>query len=174
MLQNINFKFLGKYADIANALKKAKVVSHFWKILCIAPIIGVLEGRTSSNGKSSEESATVFSEQMNDYYDEIIFAFRIVMLLNPVKTLDEKKEDAFKYYCKVDDEEKNKRVKDNFDLFKAYLFGGLDVLYEELLEGNIDNNNNIKDREEYFRKSSKYIKKLCKSEEIIKLNENLF
>ena len=64
-----------------------------------------------------------------------LFNFRLCALTSEVFTEDEKKDLAFKYYT-GDDEDHKELFDRGVNLYNQYVLGGVEILYENMLQGN--------------------------------------
>lgn len=176
MIMKDGLVFFGEYASIVRQLIHSGMFESMWQIPCIAPIIGIVEGQKGNRKISNDDRAKVLPDEINSHYDEIIFAYRIVMLLNEDKPVEERKENAFIYYDKFNDEDRefNSRVNRNYRTFMQYLYGGIDILYEKLIAGNLDVNNEVTNKEEFIKSSMKYLTELMEENNNKELNADLF
>lgn len=132
-----NYKFNG-----VHALKVKKMNSTFsngtpicfetyYDIFVLAPIIGFVKKRSSIVDYTKNEEGTVIraSVPLNvliSNKDHIDFVYKLIMLLDVdyEPSLDERIKKAFSGYI----------TKEDFKRFESYLLGGVDFLYEELIE----------------------------------------
>ena len=120
-------KLTSKFAD----LSKAKVFSRNVDVLCNAPLIGFLYGRMAPVDKTmNPETKDVYSHKvMGDRVifssEEMLFNFRLIMLLDKEYEPEASRriDKAFRTPSSEDEERYN-----------AYVRGGVDVLYEKLVE----------------------------------------
>lgn len=95
----------------------------------VAPIIGLLYGRRSEKDTGGD-TKTVFFKQFIVRRSEIDFAWRAVMLCNQSEPqLERRIKRAFNTGFSNEAEEASA-----FALFESYMLGGIDVLYEKLIE----------------------------------------
>lgn len=141
------FSFSGKHAIMLEALTKypfnnadEAVNSKFVfrsniDVFLVAPLIGVLFNR-KANKETSSQTTKIFSDQFKPRYNDIEFLIKLVILTyqDDQMTGKDKIELAFKgYYDSVRSEYIRK-------IFETYLLGGVEYLYEMIIEGtkNID------------------------------------
>ncbi len=136
------YRFRGRHATEVDRLtgvfdiaSNAKLFERNVDVYINAPLVGFLYRRTAEldNSKDPETGKTndtnVFDEQVIKYSNELIFNFRLIMLLDsnyepdPEKRLDK----AFRYMGEDPKDEER---------FDSYVRGGVDVLYEKLIEGS--------------------------------------
>lgn len=99
-----------------------------------APLVGFLYHRLAAEDKMTDENGTVYEysvmdKQMIDAHQELMYNFRIIMLLDKEYEPNEKKriDKGLKHFAE-------EKVDQN--RFEDYLRGGIDVLYEKLMENN--------------------------------------
>lgn len=141
------FSFTGKHAIMIDSLTKFPfrneegttpnkfVFKTNIDVFLVAPLIGVLFDKKSSKDSASN-SSKIFSDQFSSRYDDIEFLIKLVVLTHSDKSLTdaEKIDLAFKGYYET---EQRVTIK---SLFESYLYGGIEYLYEELIENtkNLD------------------------------------
>lgn len=143
-----NYVFKGKHAKYVNELKE-HIFNRNLDVLLLAPVLGLVYNRKSSIDKDSEFvdlDTKVFAEQMLSEQEKLLFNYRLCMLLNNEKSEEERKDNAFKYYTELDTSDDSnyyddheieiskKRMEENFNEYNAYILGGVEVLYERLLD----------------------------------------
>lgn len=100
-------------------------------VYIMAPIVGFLYQRKaeSSNSDISQEATKVFPEQLINSRDDLAFNYRIIMLLEKRNTVDieTRVDKAFRNY-------NSDRAGDDEKLYDQYVLGGVDVIYEKLIE----------------------------------------
>lgn len=98
-------------------------------IYIIAPIIGFLYNRKEPIDKTIDEATKIMGDRMIKSAEELKYNYRLIMLLDSKHEAnsEERINKAFKYIgtekATVDEE-----------LFEEYVRGGIDVLYEKLIE----------------------------------------
>lgn len=126
--------FRGKHAEMVTKLtsefdnQKNKFFEHNYDVYMLAPIIGFLYQRKAALDKSNDIKPTkIFPEQLINRVDDFNFNYRLIMLLDKVyePDLEKRIEKAFRGLNNSDDEE----------LYESYVRGGIEVLYEKLIEG---------------------------------------
>ena len=114
--------------SIAQFFKYAK------ELYAYAPLVGYLYNRLSEidhekNPETNEEyDLNIMAEQVISVSEELSFNFGLIMLLDESYEPDEDKriDKAFRHPGKDPEDEER---------FNAYIRGGIDVLYEKLIEG---------------------------------------
>lgn len=176
------YRFKGRHASRVNALrnvfeakKKTALFPRNIDVYVSAPLIGFLFQRRAEQDNTKDPSTNqvydenIFVDRVIDSKDDLMFDYQLIMLLDKEYEPDEDKriDKAFRY-----------AGKDPADLerFESYVRGGVDVLYEKLVEGDPfvgdrrDPESYIK-RVYFFMKDrlEEYKGKGVKSEEVMKL-----
>ena len=135
------YRFRGRHAFRVDALtsifdsaSKAKLFDRNIDVYANAPLIGFLYGRTADiDDTKNPETNQVYSQNvMGDRViysqEELLFNFRLIMLLDKNYEPDEETRinKAFRHM--------GEDIKDEAR-FDSYVRGGIDVLYEKLIEG---------------------------------------
>jgi hypothetical protein len=129
------YRFTGSHAEKVNALtaifdeeSKAKLFERNLDVYINAPLIGFLYRRKAVKNTDGETSSqSIFPEQMINASDQLKYNLRLILLLDTEHEPDETKrlDKAFRHFGQEDD----------LALFDQYVLGGVDVLYEKLVEG---------------------------------------
>ena len=129
------YRFTGSHAEKVNALtaifdedSKAKLFERNLDVYINAPLIGFLFRRKAvkdTNGDISPQN--IFPEQMINASDKLKYILRLILLLDSEYEPNEEKrlDKAFRHLGQDED----------LDLLDQYVLGGVDVLYEKLIEG---------------------------------------
>lgn len=135
------YRFRGRHALRVDALtsvfdseSKAKIFDRNVDVYANAPLVGFLYGRTAElDDTRNPESNQVYNQNvMGDRViysqEELIFNFRLIMLLDKAYEPDENSRinKAFRHMSEDPADEAR---------FDSYVRGGVDVLYEKLIEG---------------------------------------
>ena len=137
---NKMYDFKGIHADmvrqltgfIAPELRKG-LFSRNLDVYILAPIVGFLYSRKSPIDKTSIDPTKIFPEQMIGAEEELIFNYRLIMLLDKDNEPDEAEriKHAFQYIGKPEGDA-------DLVLYDEYVRGGVEVLYEKLIKQSID------------------------------------
>ncbi len=129
------YRFTGSHAEKVNALtaifdedSKAKLFERNLDVYINAPLIGFLFRRKAvKDTKGDISPQNIFPEQMINASDKLKFILRLILLLDSEHEPDEEKrlDKAFRHLGQDED----------LDLFDQYVLGGVDVLYEKLIDG---------------------------------------
>jgi hypothetical protein len=172
------YRFKGKHAfrvdrltSVFDEQSKAKLFNRNIDVYTSAPLVGFLYGRMADvdNMKNPDTnevySGSVFSDRVVASQDELMFNFQLIMLLDKHYEIDEEKriDKAFRHIGQDPDDEQR---------FDCYVRGGVDVLYEKLIE-------NVNDPEEYVNRLFDFVEDFQSkfnmgilSDDIIKLCTN--
>lgn len=130
--------FTGKHADYLRQLSKGSsnesrewIFSFNYEVLLIAPIVGFLNKRFSTPERDTNiRENNIFLEAINRIRNDLEFTYRVIMLLHDRKSIpiEERLNKAFRY-----DRDEEKR-KSGDEVFMGYLLGGIEVLYEKMIE----------------------------------------
>ena len=136
------YRFKGRHAlrvdqltGVFDELSKAKLIDRNVDVYANAPLIGFLYGRTADlDDTKNLETGQVYNQNvMGDRViysgDELQYNFWLIMLLDANYEPDEEKriDKAFRHYGQDPADEER---------FDSYVRGGIDVLYEKLVEGD--------------------------------------
>ena len=133
------YRFVGSHAEKVNALtavfndrSKAKMFETNINVYINAPLIGFLykrKGEKDTNGEISPQN--IFPEQLINASDRLKYILRLIILLDVDHEADESKrlDKAFRHLGQEED----------LELFDQYVLGGVEVLYEKLIDGVRDN-----------------------------------
>ena len=143
------YRFKGRHAlrvdqltGAFDEISKAKLIDRNVDVYANAPLIGFLYGRTADlDDTKNLETGQVYNQNvMGDRViyssEELQFNFRLIMLLdaNYEPDVEKRIDKAFKHMGEDPADEER---------FDSYVRGGVDVLYEKLIEGATDPNDFI-------------------------------
>ncbi|MDY5112294.1 MAG: hypothetical protein SPE66_01080 [Bilifractor sp.] len=135
------YRFKGRHAlrvdqltGVFDEISKAKLIDRNVDVYTNAPLIGFLYGRTADLDETrNPETGQVYNQNvMGDRViyssEELQFNFRLIMLLdaNYEPDVEKRLDKAFKHMGEDPADEER---------FDSYVRGGVDVLYEKLIEG---------------------------------------
>ena len=111
-----------------------------------APIVGKIYGRKAEVDTTDGDTTTIHTEQMNREMDNLLSNFRLLTILEnkDVVDLDERISNAFRYDR---DDQKRQPIDESFE---AYLLGGIDVLYEKLVESSHSTEDYVKNLFDFY------------------------
>lgn len=141
------YAFKGAYAEKVSKLTakfddKNSLFKRNYDVYRLAPIVGFLYQRKGSytSGDDMQKTTKIFPEILMNNKDDLAFNYRLIMLLDKKNTPDlEKRIDkAFRLFDRDN-------APEDEDLYNQYVLGGVDILYEKLIE-------NVTSSEDYLAK----------------------
>lgn len=163
------YVFKGKHAEMVKRLtakfdeKNHQLFKYNVDVYRMAPIVGFLYGRKAEIDKSSSENTKIFSDAFTKPREtELRLVYEIVNLLSAKseKTIDDRIDSVFRFYG-MD------KAKENEENFEQYVLGGIEILYEKLIEKSDDYVRNLYDFMEEFDNRYKNIM----TDDIVQLTE---
>ena len=143
----------GKYATYWKALtqlpgnavetsKNFKIFENYIYVYMVAPIIGLLNGRQGQYDPAddSKDTAGMLAEIQIKNASKLKYIYRLITLVDDSEGLsdEEKINRAFR------EDSNEESVKKGMELYTAYFFGGLEVLYETFVLGCITEDDYIR------------------------------
>lgn len=134
MLFSGEYSFRGSHAGKVIRLtatfdkKNNKLFPRNLDVYLLAPIVGFLYSRTAELDKGEETK--IFPQQISNEQTALWFSYRLIMLLDKKheSDFDGRVNRAFRNYCNVKPQDPEAL------LYESYVRGGVDVLYEKLIE----------------------------------------
>ena len=122
-----DFNFNGKHAMMVEELQKAEFFEYLWQIFVSAPLLGFIYKRKAEVDPGDKK--TIFLSQLTPRQELIYFIYKLILLAdkNHAGTTEERIKKAF---STIDTDAAEPDEK----LFYSYLLGGVEVLYEKLIE----------------------------------------
>lgn len=143
----------GKYATYWKALtqlpgnavetsKNFKVFENYIYVYMVAPIIGLLNGRKGQYDPAddSKDTAGMLAEVQIKNASKLKYIYRLIVLSDD--SLGMTDEEKINMAFREDNNEES--VKRGMDLYTAYFFGGLDILYEEFVQNCITDDDYVR------------------------------
>lgn len=143
----------GKYATYWKALtqlpgnavetsKNFKIFENYIYVYMVAPIIGLLNGRKGQYDPADEskDTAGMLAEIQIKNASKLKYIYRLISLVDDSEGLSD--EEKINRAFREDNNEES--VKKGMDLYMAYFFGGLEVLYETFVLGCITEDDYIR------------------------------
>lgn len=139
------FQFKGKHADYVRKLTseidtrtKFKIFQYNVDVLVLAPIVGMIYGRSSSiDNDNSINSVKINYQQLTNRSSSINYNKELILLLNRRENIDinERINRAFRYI--YDEKEEMKAKKEECEKeYIEYVLGGVEVLFEKIMINN--------------------------------------
>ena len=143
----------GKYATYWKALtqlpgnavetsKNFKIFENYIYVYMVAPIIGLLNGRKGQHDPAddSKDTAGMLAEIQIKNASKLKYIYRLITLVDDSEGLSD--EEKINRAFREDNNEES--VKKGMELYTAYFFGGLEVLYETFVLGCITEDDYIR------------------------------
>jgi hypothetical protein len=134
MLFQGQYWFYGTHADRVKKLTaefdgKHKLFSYNHEVYQLAPIVGFLYKRKAEQNRDNGSDTSIFLDQISNYKDVFQFNYQLIMLLDTENAadFDARVDKAFRLYG-------TEQAKPDEYLYESYVRGGVDVLYEKLIE----------------------------------------
>lgn len=132
------FAFTGKHADYvdkltSNPFSEQSSLRGLFKsnidLFLLAPMVGVIYNRRSLKDNSVSLNTKIFTDQFTPRTDDLNFIYKTILLNDrDTQNVEERVENAFR---KSYDDQLNKA---NESKFYEYLLGGVEILYEKIIE----------------------------------------
>ncbi len=126
----------GKHATYVKYLvNDAKLYKRYIDVYMNGAVFGLLHNRTAVVDKGSTDRARIYADAFANCRMQCVFLYRLVMLLEKSSKLEvpERIDRAFRDDANEDDPEK---LKQNLEFFNSYVRGGIEEIYEQLIDGH--------------------------------------
>jgi len=142
---------------------KQKLFSYNHEVYQLAPIVGYLYNRKTPLNKDSNIDTSIFPDQISSHRDIFLFNYQLIMLLDKEyePNLEIRIDKAFRFFGTA-------KAKDDEELYESYVRGGIDVLFEKLIEPSTSSDKYVhnlydfvNDFETRYGKSADEIRQLC-------------
>jgi len=135
------YSFKGSHAVKVNYLTgkfkenvKYGIFARNIDIYIVASIIGFLYGKKSEEDRENKETAKIYGDRIIKSSESLKFNLKLVLLLDK-KNIENKNERIDRVFKHFGDE---KTEKEDIMLYDSYVRGGIDILYEKLVEASDD------------------------------------
>ncbi|GAW28759.1 hypothetical protein [Carboxydocella sp. ULO1] len=158
-----NYQFRGKHGHYVNDMvEKYKIFKRVIDVYILAPIIGFHYDRKGEVDKSNDYTKTIMVEQLIKEQQLISFIYKCIKILLINKLSNEKSLEA----VFIADEKNNENI--YYSIFDSYVLGGVEILYEKLLE-YIGDEDEIVDRiYEFIKEFEEFNEKPIDQEDLFK------
>lgn len=147
MFEN-DYTINGKHATYLKYLvNEAKVFLRYIDVFMNAALVGFLYGRSEQRDTSSQDRARIYADAFSTEKRQCDFIYRLIMLLdnNDNLTHTERLDRAFRNDTQLNTDETKAKHYIDMQMFYSYVFGGIEVLYEQFTSG-------ASNREDYINK----------------------
>ena len=158
-----DIKFTGKHAEYIDELWKQNNIQNsyiktLYELYGLSAIIGLKLKRKGLKDSSGSVSRNLQVAQMNPYKNVLMTVMHIVLLLDDGDMLSDEEKVRRAFSPPKTEEERDRKM----ELFNSYVRGGIEYLYEELIERPLSN------EDEYTDIKAANIIALLKNEVLIK------
>ena len=165
----------GKYATYWKALsqlpgnavetsKNFKIFENYIYVYMVAPIIGLINGRKGQYDPAddSKDTAGMLAEvQIKNAY-KLKYIYRLIVLSDDSLGLTEEE----KINMAFREDNNDESIRKGMELYTAYFFGGLEVLYEEFVQKCIT-------EDDYIRKMYEFVSEFKEEQNIDDVTINI-
>lgn len=115
-----------------------KLFARNLDVYLLAPLVGFLYQKKAEKNSVGEKETKVFPEQIMQNQKDLLFQYRLIILLDGKyeANVENRVDKAFRFYG-------SDEAKDDEELYNQYVLGGVDKIFEKLMEG-------VNDPEDYF------------------------
>ena len=175
MLFEKEYSFRGIYAEKVIKLTAqfdekttSKLFSSNVNVYKTAPIVGFLYQRKPEINKmmQGEKTTKIFPNELSNHLIDLKYSYQLIMLLDKKNesSFDERLNKAFRFYGN----ESEQTLADE-QLFESYVRGGVDVLYEKLIENALKPEDYIKRLYDFMEEFNDRYNAAVTSEDILDL-----
>lgn len=157
MIFDKNILIVGKHSAYIDLLKEKGFFKRHLDAYINAAIIGFQYNKKSIEDTKSEvykdKRTQIHTEQLIGESTTLEFLYRLIMLLDSQKelSLEERISRAFR---EDSIEEINDKHKENMNLFKSYVLGGIEILYEKIIEKGATEQDLMKNAFEFMKEQN--------------------
>ncbi len=146
------YSFRGKHAEMVKKLtakfdeNNDKLFERNVDVYKMAPIVGFLYGKKAEIDKDNGVTPTkIFTDALMKEERDLKFAYVLITLLSDKKekTIEDRMDQVFRFY-------ETEKAKEDEENFERYVLGGVEILYEKLIEKSDDYLRNLYDFMEEF------------------------
>lgn len=158
---------VSKLAGVFDEASKAKAFERNVDVYTNAPLIGFLYGRTAEldNTRNPETNQiydqNVMGDRVMQSQEDLMFNFRLIMLLDSKYEPDLEK--------RIDNAFKKMNLPEHMNRFDSYVRGGIDVLYEKIVENAITPDDYVNNLYEFLEEFEERFNSDVNVEEVLDL-----
>ncbi len=173
MLFDKEYTFYGIHAEKVRKLtfqfdkKNNSIFLSNVNVYKTAPIIGFLYQRKAELDKTPEIKPTkIFLNEMLNHLNDLKYSYQLIMLLDTKNesSFEERVNKAFRYYGN----ESEQTLADE-QLFEQYVRGGIDVLYEKLIENAVNPEDYLKNLYDFMEEINDRYNSVITDDSILEL-----
>lgn len=140
-----------------------QIFARNFDVYMVAPIIGFLYGRKADLDKGTE-TTKIFPDILMREQPNLKFNYRLIMLIDKENepNFDERVNKAFRYYG-------SEKAKNDEKLYEQYVRGGVDVLYEKLIETARSRNDYLKNLYDFMEEFDERYNQAVSTDSILDL-----
>jgi hypothetical protein len=119
----------GSFSGEKELIKHPKLFQYVHEVYQLAPVVGFLYKRKADENRENGSDISIFAEQMSTWKEVFQFNYNLIMLLDAEHEadFDARVDKAFRHYG-------TEKALPDEALYESYVRGGIDVLYEKLIE----------------------------------------
>jgi hypothetical protein len=156
MLFDRNIIITGKHSAYMDLLKDNNFFARHLDVYINAAIVGFQYNRKSSPDKSEaykDKRTQIHTEQLVKESSILEFIYRLIMLLDSQKeiALEDRINRAFRDDSLSDVSEKHA---ENMNIFNYYVLGGIEILYEKIIEKGVTEQDFMKNAYEFIKEQN--------------------
>jgi len=173
MLFDKEYTFYGIHAEKVRKLtfqfdeKNNSIFLSNVNVYKTAPIIGFLYQRKAELDKTPEIKPTkIFLNEILNHLNDLKYSYQLIMLLDTKNesSFEERVNKAFRYYGN----ESEQTLADE-QLFEQYVRGGIDVLYEKLIENAVNPEDYLKNLYDFMEEINDRYNSVITDDSILEL-----
>lgn len=135
-----DYTIYGKHAKFLKFLAKknsesetfgAKIFERYIDVYLNAAIFGLMYSNAVPRDEDRSNSAHILAAAFLKEHENCVFLFRMAMLLDDSTHLTDEEKINRAFRC----DEHSEEFQNNFELFNAYVRGGIEIMYEKFTDG---------------------------------------
>ncbi|WP_339295644.1 hypothetical protein MKY82_05190 [Paenibacillus sp. FSL W7-1279] len=162
------YSFKGKHAEKVIKLtakfdRDIQLFARNFDVYIVAPIIGFLYGRKADLDKGTE-TTKIFPDILMREQSDLKFNYMLIMLLDKEneQNFDERINKAFRHYG-------SEKAQSDEQLYEQYVRGGVDILYEKLIETASNNDDYLKNLYDFLEEFDERYNQAISTDSILDL-----
>lgn len=166
------YRFTGTHAKMVKELTSGfdesgslKLFKRNLDVYINAPLVGFIGKRKGQKNTDKDiPDVSILGDQMTGETSNLEYVFRLILLLDEEYEPDKEKrlDKAFRYFGKEGTE-------DDIKLFDEYVLGGIEILYEKLIENSSNTSEYIKSLYDYIDEFNELTNRGIESSDIVSL-----